>query len=513
MMRSPFQAVQTADRMAAPLPAPASASLELPPKAGLKDRLERNPQPLMSLIGSMGITKMPGVQVPAKTSAVKMIPPNFGVSGGQAVYVDIKNIEVELTFDVASRKALVQAKVAFEQDEKGFPIINLVPEVQSASIDGKALAMGSKRNTLDPDSQHTLSYLACEVAPGFHTAEFGYELSGHKSVRFDPQGVEFFQSATDLKGPSGSFGYSEHYFPSNAHEGDQYTQVSRIKITNGSREHQIFSNGVVTKDEEGSFRVNFPGHFNSASFFLDVVDPSRYTIVEETYEGKAGPIPIEVYGTHSLSVEIAAQRIRDVLAELEHDYGPWAHPGLTVRVQDNFGGGMEYAGATITDHRALEHEVMHSWFARGVMPWNGDAGWIDEAIASWRDEGYPRAGGIDGSRSFPRLSGVSPYRRDTPREAYNHGQRVISQLDFVLRDSGGLKPVLKELFGRYQHQTITTKMFEDFVAERAGKRAQQVHDIFAAQVYGNAPGFIIVVGEQDTGVEQNKSALNVDLSR
>jgi hypothetical protein len=52
---------------------------------------------------------------------------------------------------------------------------------------------------------------------------------------------------------------------------------------------------------------------------------------------------------------------------------------------------MEYCGATMTDPGALGHELTHSWFARGVMPANGNTGWIDEAVASWRDDGYPRA--------------------------------------------------------------------------------------------------------------------------
>ena len=57
-------------------------------------------------------------------------------------------------------------------------------------------------------------------------------------------------------------------------------------------------------------------------------------------------------------------------------------------------GGMEHCGATITSMSALAHEITHSWFARGVMPANGNAGWIDEGTARWRDRGYPTAKGF-----------------------------------------------------------------------------------------------------------------------
>ena len=79
------------------------------------------------------------------------------------------------------------------------------------------------------------------------------------------------------------------------------------------------------------------------------------------------------------------------MRELEQTYGPYPHEALLIYCTGNISGGMEYAGATMTSLEALGHEITHSWFARGVMPANGNAGWIDEAIARWRDRGYPRA--------------------------------------------------------------------------------------------------------------------------
>ena len=44
---------------------------------------------------------------------------------------------------------------------------------------------------------------------------------------------------------------------------------------------------------------------------------------------------------------------------------------------------MEYDGATTASVAALEHEVFHSWFGRGVKPARASDGWIDEAWTSW----------------------------------------------------------------------------------------------------------------------------------
>jgi hypothetical protein len=108
---------------------------------------------------------------------------------------------------------------------------------------------------------------------------------------------------------------------------------------------------------------------------------------------------------------LAIQVARNVMQELEQTFGAYPHETLLVYCTGASSGGMEYAGAAMTSQAALGHEITHSWFARGVMPANGSAGWIDEAIARWRDLGYPRANVI-APRPLVHLAGFSPYRQE-----------------------------------------------------------------------------------------------------
>lgn len=133
----------------------------------------------------------------------------------------------------------------------------------------------------------------------------------------------------------------------------------------------------------------------------------------------------------------------------------------------------------MTSLHALGHEITHSWFARGVMPANGNAGWIDEAIASWRDQGYPRAAAAV-LRPPANLAGFSPYRRHTPSESYEMGSLLLSELD-LLFGGAGLRPLLARLFRERRRQVITTPLFQSFLEEQTG---MALAPIFNRYVYG-----------------------------
>ena len=101
------------------------------------------------------------------------------------------------------------------------------------------------------------------------------------------------------------------------------------------------------------------------------------------------------------------------------------------------GGGMEYCGATMSSMRALGHELFHSYFARGVMPANGNAGWIDEAMAVFRDRGYPSASEPP-SGSSVNLGGYSLYRRTTTYSAYTLGADLIGHMNHLFSSREGI---------------------------------------------------------------------------
>jgi hypothetical protein len=137
----------------------------------------------------------------------------------------------------------------------------------------------------------------------------------------------------------------------------------------------------------------------------------------------------------------------------------------------------------MTSLGALGHEITHSWFARGVMPANGNAGWIDEAIARWRDLGYPRASAVN-RRPPVNLAGFSPYRRHTPRQSYAMGSLLLSELDRLFAP-GGLRPILATLFRQRRRQPITTRLFQELLEQVTGVSLAATFDRY---VYGRDDG-------------------------
>src|SRR5690606_9545744 len=100
--------------------------------------------------------------------------------------------------------------------------------------------------------------------------------------------------------------------------------------------------------------------------------------------------------------------------------------------------------------------------ARGVMPSKGNSGWIDEAIASWRDYGYRRASGPP-NRASVNLGGFSPYRRHTTYDAYSKGRNLIEEFDYMFRNQGGMKSILRNMFAQRQGMTISVGWFQEFL--------------------------------------------------
>jgi len=113
------------------------------------------------------------------------------------------------------------------------------------------------------------------------------------------------------------------------------------------------------------------------------------------------------------------------------------------------------------------------------MPADGNTGWIDEAIASWRDKGYQRnpSPGFEGSN----IGGHSVYKRNTDKRSYALGSAFMAYLDFRLQEMGGLKAFLKGYFQTYKHQVITTQHFKNNLEFFSGLN---LDDAFGTYIWG-----------------------------
>jgi len=409
-----------------------------------------------------------------RSAQINKAPPNFLVGDKQAVFVDFRKVDVELHFDAATRRTTVKAKVKFFQKSKGRPLLDLNNDVDSISVNGTALRSFDLRGVRDPDDQSELRMIDAELAPGEHTAELSYTLPQDKTISYVNGGVRMHTNFDDLfKGE-----FSERWFPSNL-EYDQYKQNIKLTISGSDREHLVMSNGAVSKQENGSYSIDFPEYFNTAAFYLEVVDPSRYKVQEDVYSGINGDIPLKLYGRVNSQLTRGITILKRKMAQMERDFGAFPHAKFVGRIDETFPGGMEYAGATVTTLGALEHEVDHSWFARGMMPMDGNSGWMDEALASWGDKGYRRARSV-GTSNGSQMSGFSPYRRRTTFSAYSDGARLMSELDYIFKDQGGLKAQMRDFYGANVRQTVSTQMFVDFLEPRT---QHNIGELFRRKVF------------------------------
>ena len=118
----------------------------------------------------------------------------------------------------------------------------------------------------------------------------------------------------------------------------------------------------------------------------------------------------------SENVAAGARRIADLLAEQESRFGEFIGDSY-VCFFHGAAGGMEYANATTTSESALRHEVIHSWFARGVTPASQADGWWDEGFTRYlevADHSEP----FDFEAPPVELCSRRPFQRTTSPRSY-----------------------------------------------------------------------------------------------
>ena len=126
------------------------------------------------------------------------------------------------------------------------------------------------------------------------------------------------------------------------------------------------------------------------------------------------------------------------------------------------GRGMEYDGATTAAVGALEHEVFHSWFGRGIKPARAADGWIDEAFTSWstasRRVEQPRFDASELGLDEPpvTLYPPHPWARHTPIEAYQQGSRLFSGLAALIGGPHRLRAAMADWYRANAGGLVTT---------------------------------------------------------
>jgi hypothetical protein len=381
-----------------------------------------------------------------------LAPPDFNNQYGRAVFVDFKTAEYDITFDVRRKRTSVKTKIIFEAKKQGMPLFDLIPNPLNARLNGEEVSIVE---TSAPNGSKLRQVLTA-VDPGMHVLEMENTFKENVRYRLFSRKVSSAFWIRDLKYRK----FMEQYIPSNF-EYDQYQMTMNVTFAGTSRARQdIYTNGALTQTSPNSYKIVYPEFYTVSCPYFHTTPKGQKKRLDFTYKSMTGrDIPVTVYTSwwsHPRKFKAEAEK---VFKELENDYGPWAHSGFVAYQTLPGTGGMEHAGATQTSFGALDHEMLHSYFAKGMMPANGNSGWIDEAIASWRDYGYQRKPipGFSGSN----LGSQSVYNRHTDSRSYALGREFLAYLDYRLQDLGGLKAFLKGYFQTYKYTVITTEHFKN----------------------------------------------------
>lgn len=388
--------------------------------------------------------------VPFQTFAIEL-PRSFEVKGQKAVFVDFIQADYQITYDMTQSKALVSATLFFKSKENGHPLFDLVEKPDFVSLNSLET---SADVVASPDKTTRYRMLGTQVYAG-ELNKLVIFVPLTKLVKFENDQVKSAFWNSDLTDRR----FLEQYLPT-SFEFDNVKMSIAIKFEGGDGTQQVFSNGQVNQVSKREFHIEYPEYYNCSSLYFHTTPKDAIDILKKEFTSIDGRvIPLTFYKKASWffsksALESLYQESIDVLKELENDYGPFPHNQLIVYNQGL--GGMEYAGATMTSKSALGHEITHSYFARGLMPANGNAGWLDEAIASWRDDGYPTREFFSGNVG---MSTGGEYVRKTNTQAYSFGANFMGYLDFLTKSEGGLKKGLRNLVENYLYTPYQVSFF------------------------------------------------------
>ncbi len=388
--------------------------------------------------------------------ALNHAPPAFSYKDARAVYVDFESADYAITYDAEAKTAVVESTVRFALPSEGYAIFDLVTQPLSVNVDGKATVATEVQ---DPDRASTFRVLDTRLPSGRHTLKVRHQLS--TNVVFAEGAVASGFWMSDLNDRR----YLEQYLPSNF-EYDQYKMKISVEVLNSNVSHVLKSNGVVTSTGNNRFEAVYPKFYSASSLYFHLFRENSFVNNVQFYlksiDGRS--IPVDIYTSYDAQPFVTTATA--VFAELEADYGPWPHEHLII-YGNAPSGGMEYSGATITSLSALGHEMMHSYHARGLMPANGNAGWMDEAMARWRDNRYPLVEAL--TYQSTRLAGRTVYTRMTDRMAYTEGSAFIAWVGFRMNAKGlSMKTFLRDYFQKFKHTTVTTPLFQAELTEASG---------------------------------------------
>lgn len=409
-------------------------------------------------------------------ASFKQAPPNFEYKNKKAVFVDFKRADYHLVYDTINTVASANTTIIFEQTTEGYPLFDSLEKPTFIKVNGIET---SQKLIPVPKGVSKMRMVGMKLPAGVHKIEIATEIKKRVAFNTERRNWHNVSSAFFIRDLRDRM-FLEQYLPTN-YEYDQYQMNIDVQVTGTKRFHSLFTNGKVTKIAENHYQASYPDFYTSSALFFHLVPINkfvRYYLKYKSIDGRE--IPVTIYSNYRFYNHFAEKKARSVFHELERDYGPYPYDQMII-YGTGIKGGMEYAGATETSIISLGHELHHFYFAKGVFPANGNSGWMDEAMASWRDKGYQTF-----DKPFyesANLGNHSVYTRKTDKRSYEYGRSFMAYLDYQLKEIGkpGLKDFMKKYHKKRKFTTVTT---EDFKSDLEDYAQMSFHEDFFRYIYG-----------------------------
>lgn len=382
----------------------------------------------------------------------------------------MSRLSASVRFDVEAAEAHVDATVEMVvEGDDGYPVFDLRQEIHQARLDGVPLPPSALTHT-DLGAGWDARARVVDVASpagSRHTLELAYRLSTPEANEAPP--ITWDQSAGAVYWDLGMSDlnpgrYLEAWFPANLCHDSLAIEIA-VEVVGTSRPHALLANGQVTERRAGfSWEVRYPPRYTSLSPLMTLWPVDELQVACQP--GLTIAVTEGAGDAEALVADAAAW-----LSCFGSRYGRWAHGEEFLAVIWGSPRGMEYDGATTTVEGALEHEIFHSWFGRGVKPASARDGWMDEAMATWATASRRSAG----SRFLVEELGLDeppvvlrprhPWSRHTPREAYAAGARLLAG---VAHMAGGA-PQLRSALAAWHQANAGGAASSDDLARHLGR--------------------------------------------
>ena len=427
-----------------------------------------------------------------ETHAFADAPPPTRLGGCLVVPLHIVDLQISVEVDAAASRMHVDSTMAYKVGPTaGNPFFDLRQRVEDCWIDGvrvppsaiahRSIGQSGQKSAVriidEWQRAGSAHRMRATYRMGLPMSDLGGAYPPRLSWSAGPR-VRWSLGMADLYAGR----YLEAWFPSNL-PFDHFPITLDLRITGTRVVHTVITNGRVATTGTNRWTLRFPPYSTTMSPLIELhaADTVQAASAAVFLPKSRRPIIVSAckpnHGSENLATNI--DRIAVLLSEQEWRFGDFIGDSYTCFFHGT-SGGMEYAHATTTAESALRHEVIHSWFARGVTPASQADGWWDEGFTRYL-EVHDQPEPFDFGLPPVELCSRRPFQRTTSPLAYEAGSRLFRGIAALI-GSDQLIAVMKEFFGTYRGRSASTATLEGFLIAATG--AVSLVDAFHRFVYG-----------------------------